>query len=122
MKGCTFPGSTISCDGAERCGEMTETDGTAICAVSACTVPSFRIREDMPYRRIPPKTSKIALPRNHPRLRRRRPSTKLNVCGSSGGLLVCVCDCIGITMTRSPSQNFLSSDCRYQHFAGAYCG
>src|SRR3989449_8186567 len=44
-----FPYTTLfrsSCDGAERWGEMTETDGTAICAVSALTVAAFRRRAD----------------------------------------------------------------------------
>ena len=98
MKGCTFPGNTISCDGAERWGEMTETDGTAICAVSAPTVAAFRRRARMPYTKIPTKTRRIAPAMNQPRFDRRGALTTLNVGGSCGNASLCVCDCMGITI------------------------
>src|SRR5229473_600988 len=98
MKGCTFPGNTISCDGAERWGEMTETDGTAICAVSARTVAPFQRRARTPYTKIPAKTSTIAPPMSQPRFDRRGAATTLRAGGSCGGASLSVCDCIGVTI------------------------
>src|SRR5712692_2548287 len=98
MKGCTFPGNTISCDGTERWGEMTETDGTAICAVSARTAAPFRRRARTPYTKIPAKTRRIAPPMSQPRFARCGALTALNVGGSCGTALLCVCECIGTTI------------------------
>src|SRR4030081_2590676 len=98
MKGCTFPGSTISCDGAVCCGVTTETEGTAICAVSARTVFPCQWRGRMAYNTKPPKTKRNAPAMSQPRFDRRRPFTTLRDGGPGLETLICVCDCIGITL------------------------
>src|ERR1700733_12439408 len=54
---CTFPGSTISCEGAERCGVTTATTGTAKLSVSLVSVADARNRSMMPRARIAPNTT-----------------------------------------------------------------
>src|SRR6266849_7911136 len=120
MNGITFPGKTISCEGADRCGETTETEGTAICAVSARTVFCSPIRLRMPYTRIPPKTTSSAPAKTQPRFDRNDLFIELSHGDSWGGGLICVCDCIGITIPV-PSNISLTLVSRSQ-FYDAYCG
>src|SRR5258708_39339373 len=117
MKGCTFPGNTISCEGAERWGETTETEGTAICAVSARTVFLFRRRAKVPYTRIPARTSRITPATTQPRFERRRASTTPSAGGSCGGALICVCDFIAINHSYLSNHVFIVVP--RQEFAGA---
>src|SRR3954449_11192665 len=48
MKGCIFPGRIISCACAAGFGCTTETDGTAICAVTVRKLASAFRRDRMP--------------------------------------------------------------------------
>src|SRR5436309_5270405 len=48
MKGCIFPGRIISCACAAGLGCTTETDGTAICAVTVRKLASALRRDRMP--------------------------------------------------------------------------
>src|SRR6267142_6976350 len=108
MKGCTFPGNTISCDGAESWGETTETDCTAICAVSARTVAALRRRARTPYPKIPAKARRATPAISQPRFEWRGALPARNVSGWSAGL--CTCDCIDVAITNSPSEYLLLPD------------
>jgi len=48
MKGCMLPGRMISCAGPVRFGATTETDGTAICAVTVSKAAAAFTRDLIP--------------------------------------------------------------------------
>src|SRR5579864_7336243 len=58
MNGCIFPGRIISCAGAADFGCTTETEGTAICAVTVRKLASALRRDRMPRN----KTAKTITP------------------------------------------------------------
>src|SRR5579863_455799 len=58
MNGCIFPGRMISCAGAAGFGRTTETEGTAICAVTVRKLASAVRRDRIPKTR----TAKTATP------------------------------------------------------------
>src|SRR5436305_5685722 len=100
MYGCTFPGNTISCDGAVRCGETTETVGTAISAVSVRNAALVWTRSKIPDASTPANTRKIAKPISHPRRDRRCGCTGIDDSrsGSCTVIFSFVCVSIGITL------------------------
>src|ERR1700746_22191 len=58
MNGCIFPGRMISCAGAAGFGRTTETEGTAICAVTVRRLASAVSRDRIPKS----KTAKTVTP------------------------------------------------------------
>src|SRR4029077_3154576 len=97
--GCTFPGNTISCEGADRCGETTETVGTAICAVSVRNAALVWTRSRIPDTKSAAKARKIASAMSQ--LRRER--LALGAC--------CPCPCTGTCCVVSGCIGITPSDC-----------
>jgi hypothetical protein len=101
MKGCIFPGNTISWEGAERWGETTDTDGSAICAVSALTVAPCLARVNTPYAKIPMNRRRMAAASSQPRFDPGRTPATLTVGGSGGTTLPCASTGIAMTIPIS---------------------
>jgi len=68
MNGCILPGRTISSAAAVRFGITTETDGTAICAVTAARAVSAFTRDLIPTTSTPITASAHSAGTNHRRL------------------------------------------------------
>src|SRR5208283_3395460 len=65
LNGCTFPGRMISCAGAARVGDMTETGVTADCAASARAVLPALTRDRIPQSRTTATTANAIAQTSH---------------------------------------------------------